>query len=490
MAKKERRSSWWKKHLKKTDKETQFWIDVLSGKTPMYFTEFGENIYASDVVQQAIYSIVTELKKLDPVHVRRVGNDIIGIDGNIQNVLDAPNLLMTTSDFIEKVAWTLLLNYNAFIFPVWDGNTLTALYPLQPSEVDFVEDAAGTLFVVFHFPNGYEGQVPYEDVIHLRYRFSVSEFMGGNEWGQPDFKPLLDTLKLNDSLLKGLAKSLHIQTTINGIIKLRTVVNQEEKVKKIEDFSNRLQSNESGFLAVDNIEEFTPIQKQVALLDNTVLEFIDKKIFRWFGVSIPFVDGTCTPQQYEAVYQKTLEPIVKSWGQAFTKGLFTNHAALGFKNQIVFYTKELIFMNTDQKIKLFDILVDSESCYKNEMRTAFGMRPLPELEGQLAASSNKTNAENNKQENGLASGENDAPAEGGDDMSNTDVAKVETDKVLNGAQTQSLIQTIMAYKEGTLTYDQTVNIISISIGITKEEAEELIGEPSEMNDGNGGVENE
>ena len=57
---------------------------------------------------------------------------------------------------------------------------------------------------------------------------------------------------------------------------------------------------------------------------------------------------------------------------------------------------------------------------------------------------------------------------------------METDKVLNGAQTQSLIQTILAYKEGTLTYEQTVNIISISIGITKEEAEELLGDEAEM----------
>lgn len=392
MAKKERRSSWWKKHLKKTDKETQFWIDVLSGKTPMYFTEFGENIYASDVVQQAIYSIVTELKKLDPVHVRKVGHDLIGVDGNIQNVLDAPNPLMTTSDFIEKVAWTLLLNYNAFIFPVWDGNTLTALYPLQPSEVDFVEDAAGTLFVVFHFPNGYEGQVPYEDIIHLRYRFSVSEFMGGNEWGQPDFKPLLDTLKLNDSLLKGLAKSLHIQTTINGIIKLRTVVNQEEKVKKIEDFSNRLQSNESGFLAVDNIEEFTPIQKQVALLDKTVLEFIDKKISRTWGVSTPIMDGDFNTEQLQAFYQKTIEHIVKSWGQSFTKGIFTKRSANGFKNEIRFLTKELIFMSTKQKIELVKELAPSGTILENEKRIMFGMRPLPELNGVRMISLNYINA--------------------------------------------------------------------------------------------------
>ena len=44
-------------------------------------------------------------------------------------------------------------------------------------------------------------------------------------------------------------------------------------------------------------------------------------------------------------------------------------------------------------------LVDSASCYKNEVRTAFGMRPLPELAGQIAMSSNKSNAENNKIEN-------------------------------------------------------------------------------------------
>ena len=56
-------------------------------------------------------------------------------------------------------------------------------------------------------------------------------------------------------------------------------------------------------------------------------------------------------------------------------------------------------MDTSQKIELFDLLIDSASCYKNEVRVAFGMRPLPELVGQIAMSSNKTNAENNKTSN-------------------------------------------------------------------------------------------
>lgn len=392
-----------RKLFKKPEKQIVYISeDILSGRTPIYWTDRGESIYVYDVVQQAVYSIVTELKKLDPVHVRSTHNgDFVSVDGNVQSVLDAPNPFMTTTDFIEKVVWTLLLNYNAFVYPMWEGKTLRALYPLQPSLVEFDYDygGSGQTWCRFHFPNGFYTDLPYETIIHLRHKYSVSEIMGGNAEGQPDLKPLEDTVKLNDALLKGLAKSLNMQTAINGMVKLKTMANTEDQITKIKEFERKLQANESGIGITDIGSEFIPITKQVNLLDATTLEFIDKKVFRWFGVSIPIVDGDYTAAQYEAFYQKTLEPIVKSIGQAFTKGIFTNHAAQGFKNQIVFYTKELIFMNTDQKIKLFDILVDSESCYKNEMRTAFGMRPLKELEGQLAASSNKTNAENNKQEN-------------------------------------------------------------------------------------------
>lgn len=400
MANKEKRASWWNRIFKKSDKPYFYkWRDILSGIAPIYSTDFGENIYASDVVQQAIYSIVTELKKLDPVHIRALGGDLVPVEGNVQNVLDAPNPLMTTSDFIEKVAWTLLLNYNAFIYPVWEGDKLKALYPLQPSLVEFDPDYGGTgkTWIRLTFPNGYVGEFPYEDIIHLRYKYSVSEYMGGDKYGNPDFKPLLDTLKLNDTLLKGLAKSLNIQTSINGVVKTKTMKNTDEQMKMIEEFEEKLKRNESGFMPIDISADFIPITKQVRLLDSTVLEFIDKKIFRTWGVSLPIVDGDYTPQQYEAFYQKTLEPIVKAWGQAFTKGIFTKHASQGFNNKIVFYVKELIFMTTDQKLSLFTRLGDRGGCYENEYRTAFGLRPLPELEGVRMMSLNYVDTKHAKE---------------------------------------------------------------------------------------------
>lgn len=376
---------------KKIDNQVNI-ASYLDGYYPSY-SQFGNNIYASDVVQQAIYSIVTELKKLDPTHVRKIsGSEYTPVNAyNIQNVLDNPNPLMTTGDFIEKIIWNLMLNYNSFIYPVWNGDNLEALYPLQPTQVTFLDNG----YVRMQFANGGRYDLPYEDLIHIRYKYSVSEFMGGNVNGQPDNKALLETLKINDTLLKGLAKSLNIQTSVNGIVKYKTMVNSDEQIARIKDFESKLKANESGFLPVDISTEYTPINKQVQLLDNTVLEFIDKKILRTFGCSIAIINGDYDKEQYEAFYQKTLEPIIKSLNQAFTKALFTKRE-LGFNNKIIFYAKELIFMTNQEKLSLADLLVDSGSCYKNELRTMFGLKPLKELEGQLAESSNKTNAENNK----------------------------------------------------------------------------------------------
>ena len=401
MAKAEKnKRSVWSKIFKKPDTQMQHsYVDILSGRTPIYSSGFGDNIYASDVVQQAIYSIVTELKKLDPAHIRMTGNDIVNVEGDIQRVLDNPNPLMTTSDFIEKIAWLLLLNYNAFIYPIWEGDKLKALYPLKPQKVEFDTNYgnSGQTWVRFTFPNGYAGDVPYDDIIHLRHKFSMSDFMGGGEDGNPDFVPLLETLKLNETLLQGLAKSLNMQTSINGIVKLKTMLDKEGQIAKVKEFEDKLQANESGLLSIDNASEYIPVSKQVQLLDATTLEFIDTKILRTFGVSIPIVNGDYTKEQYEAFYQKTIEPIVKSFGQAFTKGIFTKRRSNGFNNKIVFYVKELIFMNTDQKLNLFKDLSAQGGVFVNEYRAAFGMKPINELQGVRMMSLNYINANDAKQ---------------------------------------------------------------------------------------------
>ena len=392
--------SWLDKLRRKPKVKTEY-ADMLNGFTPI-FSQFGQDIYASDVVQQALQCIVSEMKKLNPQHVRVNGSDVTTINSSLQTVLQAPNELMTTSDFIEKIVWQLLFNYNSFIIPTFDvwidkngveQRRYTGLYPVQPTQVDFIQDAADRIYVKLTFVNNYETTIPYSDIIHVRHRFSVNEFMGGNAQGQPDNDVLLQTLDLNHQLLQGVASAMKSSFAINGVIKYNTMMDDGKTEKALKELESKLRSSESGFLPLDLKAEYIPIKHEIQLVDAETLKFIDEKILRNFGVPLPILTGDYTKDQYEAFYQKTLEPFIIAFSQAFTRTLFTPRER-SFGNQIKFYPKDLIFMSVDQTLEMVRLLGDSGSLYENEKRVAFGLKPLPELEGIRMQSLNYVNVEN------------------------------------------------------------------------------------------------
>ena len=373
---------------------------MLNGFTPI-FSQFGDDIYASDVVQQAVGCIVREMKKLNPTHVRERGSDTAPSDGSIQRILNTPNELMTTADFLEKITWQLFFNYNCFILPTYqvrrnkDGTEqrqYTGLYPLCPVQVDFIQDAAGVLYTKLTFANNYETTVRYSDLIHIRHNFSVNEFMGGDIDGQPDNGALLETLDLNQTLLKGVSGAMKSSFAVNAVVKYNTLMDKGKTEAAVKELEEKLKNSESGILPLDLKAEYIPIARQVKLVDEATLKFIDEKILRHFGVPLCILSGDYTKAQYEAFYQKTLEPLIISMGQAFTQTLFTQRER-AFGNKIVLYPKDLIFMSTDQTLEMIRLLGDSGGLYENEKRIALGLKPLPELEGVRKQSLNYVDVE-------------------------------------------------------------------------------------------------
>lgn len=373
----------------------------LDGFSPLY-PQFGTNIYASDVVQQCLKCIVDEMKKLNPTHIRIVDNDPVPVKGNVQDVLRIPNQLMTACELIEKTVWLLLLNYNVFIIPIYrtwiDENTgaerryYEALYPIQPTQADFIEDASGRLFVHFFFMNGYDTTIAYSDIIHIRYNYSVNQYMGGDVTGQPDHSALLETLKLNDTLLKGVAKAMKASYAINGVVKYNTLLDDGKTEVALKELERKLMNNESGFLPLDLKADFTPLPHTSAIVDEPTLKFVDEKILRHWGVPLCILEGDYTKEQYEAFYQKTLEPLIISMSQAFTKKLFSEREQ-AFGNRIELYPKELIFMTVAQTLEMIKMLSPTGGMFENEKRTALGLRPLPELQGKRYMSLNWVNAD-------------------------------------------------------------------------------------------------
>lgn len=340
-----------------------------------YYTPSVSNVFETDVVQQMIWCITQEAKKLEPRHVIRKENGYKLVNDNIQGVLDNPNELMTTADFIEKVLYNLLTTSNSYVLPTWEGGVLTGLYPLAPSNAEFCQDETGKMFIQFLFENGYETTLRYSDVIHIRHNFGANEFFGGNLEGKPDVKAIKNAAQLNEKLLNGVQKSLDSSYAINGIFKYNTLIDDGTTEKELEKFSEKLKRNESGFMPLDLKGEYIPLSKDVKMVDEATLKFIDGKLLRFYGVSEPILTGDFTPEQYAAFYQKVMEPIIVSLNQAFSKIIFTKRESVSFGHKIIFFHDKLDFMSMQDRKDVGGLLSNTGSCSVDELRYMFGMAP-------------------------------------------------------------------------------------------------------------------
>lgn len=365
------------------------YIRMLNGALPV-FSQFGQNIYASDIVQECIDVIATEMSKLQPRHIRTANDGMQDIPrGNINRLFRfAPNPLMNVSEFLEKVTWTLFMNYNAFIIPIFDSDfssgferrTYRAFYPIYPQRVEFLQDSSEELLVRFYFDSGVDFTFRYADVIHLRKKFSVNELMGGGASGQPDNAALLKSLQINDSIMQGLDRAVKINAAVQAIIKINTLTDDAGQQAERARFERLIATGDSGILPVDLKGEFTPIDKSaVRFVDKDTLAFLQSTVLNWFGVPLPILTGDFNDDQYQAFYEKTLEPLVIRLGQAFSKSLFTDRE-LDFGNELVFYQRDMNYLSTTAKLNLLKTAGEQGLLSDNQKLALLGYPPVQDGE--------------------------------------------------------------------------------------------------------------
>ena len=134
-----------KKVVVPIDYDTKFFQTTLN-----LFSDFGDNINASDVVKICIDRIATHSAKLKPRYVKTQDDKtVLEKKGNLAYLLKfQPNPMMTPYDFIYRVVTLLYLNNNAFIYPVYDPLTydLLELWPIKPNSVEALKDESGELY--------------------------------------------------------------------------------------------------------------------------------------------------------------------------------------------------------------------------------------------------------------------------------------------------------------------------------------------------------
>lgn len=346
-----------------------------------FYSNFGDNIYMSDIVVQSIRCKANEMKKLKPRHIRTTnGQQATVASSSIAKVLRRPNPYMTTADFLEKITVLRELNKNAYIYPEYyttkgGEKVYTALYPLKPSKAAYLVDAGGRYFIELEFASGYKVTLPADDVIHWRKDYGVNDYFGGGKGGYNENAGLLNALDRYDKLCQSIAKAVEVSCQINGLVKVNSYLNDDDTAAKQEAFEKKLRNNESGVLFTDLKTEYTPLQHDVKIVDAETLKFFYETITRANGVSLAILNGDYTKAQKEAFYEHALEADIISLGQAMSRALFTERES-DFGNEVILFPAAVEFMSMENKISALQTGLPAGIFTRNEARELLGYPPL------------------------------------------------------------------------------------------------------------------
>ena len=372
------------------NKDKKILAEVLTDSRAV-FSSFGNNIYASDFVNSCIERIANEISKIEVVSVISKENQISRLNDDITRLFrDGVNELQTAKDFLACCEWLRRKNKNCFIYPQWEmvkaanGNEFkryTAFYPLNPVSAELGHFDNGEWAIKFYWRDGSFDILPYNSIIHLRWRRGTSTLMGGgNDYGASDDKDTLKALQTLDEILQGLPKMIQNSLSLQGVLSVKTVLDKESLKNSAEDFETRIKVSKSGIVAVGLDGEYTPINKNMPAIPDGVLKFLKDIIRERYGISQAILDGDFNGTQHAAFFQNCIEDFIIEFEQAFTNRLFTPREK-DVGHRIKCYYSRVSYMDATEKNALATLAKDTGLMTLNEIRELYGLSPLPDDEG-------------------------------------------------------------------------------------------------------------
>lgn len=342
------------------------------------FTPFSGRAWDLSTVRSAVDAFARNAAKVQPRHIRESGGARVDAKDSIDRILQiSPNPYMTAYAFYYKIAAQYLVYNNAFILPVWDGSTLTALYPINASRVELVENM-GIMFARLVFSTGSVYTVPYDEIIHLRRHILDNDIFGD------DNRPLVPTLETASAFNQSMSKFAQLVAVIRGVLTIKTATKDADLRERRDDFIRdnfRMENNGAGVIVTDNRAEYTPATDKTTPIPAGQLDFVRKEINNYFGVNDGIIQNTATPEEMDAFYSGGLLPFYMQLGQGLTRGLFTERER-GFGNSILCELDRIQFETLEKRTAAAQFLTNLGALELDQVLGIFGFAPIGGEEGK------------------------------------------------------------------------------------------------------------
>lgn len=382
---------------------------------------------------------------------------------------------LTTVDFWKAIIEDYFLGKGAYFYINKEKGNVKSLNYVDESCVSVISNNKAIFKDYDIYVDG-QKYFPFEFVKILRKTKDGCQSIPISEENNKILSVAYNSLKFEDNLVKKGGNK-------RGFLTTEEKINDTKQLK--EDFRKLYQPDSDSIVVLNkgmNFKESSSTSVEMQLNENKITNA--DEIFKIFGFPSSIVNGGAS-QTDKDIFNETVTSLLNTIESALDKDLLLEKEKGSY--YFAFDTKELTRGNIKERFEAYGIALDKHFMQTDEVRILEDLEPIgfnfiklglgdvlynPETKEVFVPNTGSTNTVG---ENGEISENSSQP----DKITSSDVkeaAQEVVNKTLNGAQTQSLITVVQQYQTGTLTLQQAVNIISVSIGITREEARELIGE--------------
>nr|DAS89619.1 MAG TPA: portal protein [Caudoviricetes sp.] len=348
-----------------------------------FITNYNAEIYNDLAVRSCVDTIARHVAKLKPVHIIQDENGRNAQKSSINSLLaNRPNIYMSTSDFLYKIASQLLFYGNAFVYIQKDDKqNINGFYPIDFTSCE-LKEYDNNLYLKFNFNNAKNIVIPYTDIIHIRRNYSTHDLLG-----QDAYKPLLETLTNLSKSRQSISNKVENGGKISGILKLSGMVSQSEWKTKAELFADWFKSSTSksgGVATIDSTADFIPVSTKAESAEEAQLKYLQSEVYSYFGINEAIVNGSYNETEWQAFYESIIEGIKIQLSQEFTAKVFTEKEK-EYGNIIDFNSNRLTYASTTNKVNMVKELGALGLLTTNEARELFDLPPVEDGDKRLVS---------------------------------------------------------------------------------------------------------
>lgn len=350
----------------KVAKQVNGYFQLLEGYTPI-FSSYDGGVYEMELTRSCIHTFATHCSKLLPT-----------VNGpaakKLQGLLDGkPNPLMTSAQFLYKVATIYEAQNTCFIVPVLDEwDKLVGFYPVNPQQTEIL-DVGGEPWLRYTFRSGQKAAMELSRCGVVSKYLYKSDVMGENN------AALLPTMQLLNVQNQGITEGIKNSASLRFMATAGNFALGKDLASERKNWVKDNLGPDSGGLALfpNTFSNVQQINSNPQIVDPEQMQLIQTRVLNYFGTNEDVLQNKTVGDGWSAYYEGKVEPFAIQLSQAMTCMTFTrNEQTRG--NCIAWTANRLQYMTNADKLQVSSQMFDRGVLCLNDIMDIWNLPHVPD----------------------------------------------------------------------------------------------------------------